>query len=290
MRRLALLITAVLAVAAAPSAASAATKSVSILKTGFSPTSVSITVGDTVKWTNKDTVNHQVVSNTGAFVSPILGPNKTYSFVFKAAGMYRYHDGLKATLKGTVVVKGAPPAVTLGASTPIILYGTEIHLTGVVSSGKTGESVTLSYQPYPQSSYVQLAIVTTTTNGAWDYITKPTILTSYQAKYKNANSQPVTVSLKPRVTFQPAGRGYWRTTVTAGRSYAGKAVYLQRLSSFGQWVNLRKLKLGSQSGRNFKLPRVVGVSRYRMFITVNQAGAGYLASWSGTQTVRIRRK
>ena len=288
MRRLALLFAAVVAVAAAPGTASAATKSVSILKAGFSPASVTVTVGDTVKWTNKDAVDHQVVSNTGAFVSPILKPGKTYSFTFKAAGTYRYHDGLRPTLKGTVIVKGKPPAVTIAASAPIITYATQIHLTGVVSSGLAGETVTLSYQPYPQVSYVQLAVVTTTTGGAWDYITAPTILTSYQAKYKNVLSQPITVSIKPRVTFRPFGRGYWKTTVTGGRSYAGRSVYLQRLSSFGQWVNLRKLTLGPRSGRIFRLPRVSG--RYRVFLTVNQAGPGYLASWSGTQTVHYRRR
>src|SRR5919201_5839122 len=287
MRRLTLLLAAVVAVAITAPTASAATKAVSILKAGFSPTLVSIQVGDTVKWTNKDTTDHQVVSDTGAFVSPILKAEKTYSFTFKAAGTYHYHDGLKPTLKGTVTVKGKPPAVTIGASTPIITYGTEIHLTGAVSSGNAGETVTLYSQPYPQASYVQLATVVTTAGGAWDYLTTPTILTSYQAKYKGVTSQPITVSIKPRVTFRPYGGRYWKTTVTGGRSYAGKGVYLQRLSLFGEWVKVRKLTLGAKSGRIFRLPHVSG--RYRIFMTVNQAGPGYLASWSGTQNVHYRR-
>ena len=46
--------------------ASAATTAVQIKSTGFSPASVTINENDSVKWTNTDTKNHQVVANSGA--------------------------------------------------------------------------------------------------------------------------------------------------------------------------------------------------------------------------------
>jgi hypothetical protein len=64
-------------------------------------------------------------------------------------------------------------------------------------------------------------------------------------------------------------------------------VFLQRLSSFGQWVNVASLTLGQQNGKVFRpvayLPK--GPSRIRVFLSVNQAGNGLLAAHSGTQAV-----
>jgi hypothetical protein len=68
-------------------------------------------------------------------------------------------------------------------------------------------------------------------------------------------------------------------------------LYLQRLSQFGQWVNIAPLTLGQLNGRLFRpvgyLPK--GVSHIRVFLTVNQAGNGLLAAHSGTQTIVRRR-
>src|SRR5436309_7501804 len=115
---------AVLAVGASPAApASTATATVQIKRSSFVPRLATIKTGDTVKWVNADTQNHQVVSNNGSFVSPILGPGHSYSHRFNAAGTYRYHDGLNAAVTGTVKVTDTPPAVTIGVSFPIIVYG-----------------------------------------------------------------------------------------------------------------------------------------------------------------------
>src|SRR5207249_9292408 len=78
MRRLVLSTAAALALVvpgATQSAAGITTKAVKITATGFSPTSVYIATGNAVKWTNKDTKNHQVVANNGAFASPIIAPS-----------------------------------------------------------------------------------------------------------------------------------------------------------------------------------------------------------------------
>ena len=69
MRRLVVLLASLTALAVAAPAQSA-TINVRIAKTGFSPSSVRINFGDTVKWTNTDTANHQVVANNGLFASP----------------------------------------------------------------------------------------------------------------------------------------------------------------------------------------------------------------------------
>jgi hypothetical protein len=171
------------------------------------------------------------------------------------------------------------------ASLPMVTYGTSITLSGVVSSRGQGQNVTIFGQPYPQASLAEITTVATGSGGAWAFTTTPTILTAYQARYRGFVSQHVTVAVRPRVTFRYAHR-YMSTRVTAGTSFYHRFVYLQRRSRFGQWVNVRKLKLGPRSGGVFSAPRRRGT--YRIFLTVNQAGAGYLSSHSGTQRVRRR--
>ena len=283
MRRLFLPIAVVAGLALAP-AAEAATRTVNINRDGFVPTSVTITAQDTVIWVNRDTVNHQVVSDRGNFVSPILRPGQRYSFRFMDAGTFRYRDALEPAERGTVVVRGLPPAVSFGATVPILVYGAETHLQGAVNSQKAGETVTIFAQPLGQASFQQVAVLQTTTNGSFDWVTKPTVLTNYQVQFKTARSQPVTVQVQPKLSLMPSTRRGWLLArVSAGRSFAGRWIYLQRRKAFGQWVSVRKLFLGRQSGKLFRRPTTSGV--YRVFITVNQAGSGYLAGWSGTQRI-----
>jgi plastocyanin len=285
-RLLVLVATSLTALVAIPQAF-AATRDVAIRAGGFSPTSVTVPTLDTVRWTNRDTVNHQVVSDTGAFASPILRPGQTFSFVFRASGTYRYRDALEPAERGTVRVTGPPPSVSLAASTGIDSFGTQITLTGQVSNARAGERVEIFSKPYPGTSYVKLAEVLTTANGAWTYPTTPEILTNYQAIWRTNRSAEISVAVRPRISF---GRrtGWFVVTVNGDRSFANRTVILQRLSRLGQWVNVRKITLGSQSSRRFKSLMPVGTSRLRIFMTVNQAGAGYLGGMSGVLVFRRR--
>jgi plastocyanin len=273
---------------ATPAPTGAATVTVRIVRAGFTPTAVTINFGDTVVWRNADTVNHQVVADSGAFASPILRPNQTYSFTFRTAGTFRYRDALEPAERGRVVVRGPPPSLSLAASQAIILGGQTITLTGTVSTQRAGETVTLYHAPFGQTSLIQLAVVLTGTGGTFTYTTMPSIFTSYEARWRTAISAQVTVQVKPRVTFLPRGRRFYAQVSAPNASFARRFVYLQRRSALGQWVSVRKLVLGPRSGRIFAIPRLGSPAVYRIFLTVNQAGPGYLDSQSGTQRVRAR--
>jgi plastocyanin len=287
MRKLVVAIAALLLLALPASGLGAATISVRIAATGFSPKTVTINQGDVVKWTNGDKVNHQLVANNGAFASHILRPGDAYSFTFNAAGTYHYHDALKPSLAGTIVVKGPPPTVALAVSAPIVTYGGMTIISGTVSNLKANESVTILAQPYGSSAQ-QITTLVTGANGGFTYSTGPTMLTTYTAKWKSATSQTVTVQVRPKVTLTRSGSRLF-AKVTATPSFAGRSIYLQRHSSFGQWVTVGKLRLGPNSGRIFKAPHRRGRFVYRVYITTNQAGTGYLDSWSNAVTVRFRR-
>jgi plastocyanin len=102
MRRL-LLLLGVVALLAGSSTAGAATTTVTITKTGFQPAAVSVAVGDTVTWANRDTVNHQVTADAGTFTSPVLKPGESWSYTFTKADFYPYRDKLNEKLRGSVI-------------------------------------------------------------------------------------------------------------------------------------------------------------------------------------------
>ena len=284
-KSLLILVSLIATLAVAPAASAAVTKNVSIKRTSFSPATVSITAGDTIRWKNDDTRDHQVVSTTGTFASPVLRPGRTYSFTFEVAGTYRYRDALVPTSTGTIKVAGLPPAVTLATSLPQITYGTRVTLSGAINIKKAGENVQLTYLPYGQGSEAVLATVLTAADGTYTFNVTPKILTTYRAVWKTASSLPVQTAVAPSISF---GRlNGFVTRVYAGRSLARKQVQLQRLSSFGQWVTIKRVSLDLNSRARFEAPMLpIGTSRLRIALSVNQAGAGYLAAFSREITYR----
>jgi plastocyanin len=274
-------------VLALPAASDAATTAVTIKATSFSPRSITINFGDTVKWTNGDKVNHQIVANNGAFASGTLKPGQSYSFTFKTSGAYSYRDALHPSITGAVYVHGPPPAVTLATNNALITYGDTPTLSGTVSNAKAGEQVLVDATPYGSSAQ-QVATLVTGAGGAFTYVVTPTILTTYTVHWKTATSQPITVQVRPRLTMTRTGRTRLFAHIKATPSFAAHTIYLQRLSKFGQWVTVEKLKLGPNSGRIFTAPHKKGTFTYRAYMTTNQAGVGYLETWSNSVRVRYR--
>jgi plastocyanin len=275
-------------VLAAP--ASSATATIQIKRTGFVPASVTINHDDSVTWTNTDTIDHQVVANGGSFASPILAPGKSWTHVFRNGGSFRYHDSLHPTLRGTLVVRGAPDQVSLSASLPVVKFGAVVNLTGTVSSKKAGETVTIVQLPFGQTTKQVVATLQTTTGGAFTFTVTPQVNTTYQAQWKSLESS-VTVQVQPAIKLPFVSRtGYFHFYVTAGTSFAGKTVFLQRFTLARQWVNIRALTLGSKSGRliSVKFVRSLvprGRWSIRVFMPATEMGGGYLDTWSGTQPV-----
>jgi plastocyanin len=278
-----------LAISGASQSASTTTKAVAIKAGGFSPIAVTISTTDAVKWTNRDTKDHQVVANNGSFASAVIKPGKSYTHTFNTAGTFRYHDALHPALTGRVIVKGPPPAITIGTATPIIDYGQSTHISGAISNGKAGETVTVWAQPFGTVSPVQIATLLTGTNGVWDLVVKPSLLTTYQAHWKSTVSQQVGVQLRPAVVFS-AFKRYGSVKVKADRSLKGKKAYLQKFTKYHEWVKVRPVILGNGSAKRFLLG-LPGGHRYavRIFMSLNQVGAGYLDGFSRTVVVRVPR-
>lgn len=76
----------------------------------FTPADLTITVGTTIKWNNKDGTAHTVTTGTpespsGLFDSGNIIPNGDFSFTFNKAGTYKYFCKIHPTMQGTITVK-----------------------------------------------------------------------------------------------------------------------------------------------------------------------------------------
>lgn len=78
---------------------------VTIENYAYQPDPITIALGTTVVWTNRDEVQHTVVSNDKLFLSPELEANQHFEFTFKKAGTFPYHCSLHPEMKGEVIVK-----------------------------------------------------------------------------------------------------------------------------------------------------------------------------------------
>ena len=77
----------------------------------FAPTSLTITAGTTITWTNKDAIAHTVTSGTPAnqtslFDSGNLTQGQSFSYTFKTAGSFQYFCKIHPnTMQATITVK-----------------------------------------------------------------------------------------------------------------------------------------------------------------------------------------
>lgn len=87
----------------APAPSSAKTYTINIANFAFSPASITINAGDTIIWTNHDSVPHQIAGN--GFGSNPISNGQSYGFKFNSAGTYNYHCAIHPSMTGVIIVK-----------------------------------------------------------------------------------------------------------------------------------------------------------------------------------------
>ncbi len=94
--------------------AQAADRGVTIRGFAFSPQTVTVNVGDTVTWTNRDGEAHTATSGSAWSTGDIAG-GQSKSITFRTAGTFDYICAIHPTMTGRVVVRaGAAPATDTG--------------------------------------------------------------------------------------------------------------------------------------------------------------------------------
>ena len=85
-----------------PSAASAEVK---IDNFSFAPQTLTVPVGTTVTWTNRDDIPHTIVSTDGVFKSKVRDTDEKFSYTFTKAGTYTYYCSVHPKMTGKIVVQ-----------------------------------------------------------------------------------------------------------------------------------------------------------------------------------------
>jgi len=88
----------------AATAAARAVARVAIQGFAFKPAILTIKVGTTVTWTNKDAMAHNVTAAKGRWQSDTLQQGQTYTYTFKKAGTYTYTCTFHAGMTAKVIV------------------------------------------------------------------------------------------------------------------------------------------------------------------------------------------
>ena len=186
----------------------------------------------------------------------------------------------------SVGTAATPQTVTISASRPSVVFGKSVTLSGKVSNGKAGENVSVLAEPFGTTAFAALATAQTVSGGHWSDVVKPTIETSYQAKWKSATSSTVSVKVRPLITLTLVSQatGRFSTKVSGARSFAGKFVLVQRLSSSGV-VTLKRVTLDANSAATFRVRLQHGRSRLRVVMPTSQTSPGYITGTSNVVTV-----
>ena len=84
---------------------SANTNEIAIENFAFQPATLTVTVGSTVTWVNRDDEPHTATANDKSFNSKTLDNGDRFSQQFNAPGTYNYYCALHPKMTGKIIVK-----------------------------------------------------------------------------------------------------------------------------------------------------------------------------------------
>lgn len=116
--------------------------SVSIIESSgqyhFQASSISVSAGATVTWTDNSDAPHTISSDdSGGPLAGSVNPGGTYQATFTTAGDYAYHCNIHTYMHGTVHVAALPPtdaatsASTTGLPVGLVALGSLFLITGL---------------------------------------------------------------------------------------------------------------------------------------------------------------
>lgn len=301
------LIGSALVVTLAP-AVEAASQTISLTPGGYVPRAVSIVAGEQVTFTSQDSIARQIeikpTSGVTCTANPLVVlPGQSQSCTFVSAGNFTLDDPNEKsnTFRATVTVTAAPTApapapsastVTLQASSPLVVYGSKITVTGTLKPARSAAPIDVWARPFPEPNFAKVATVPTAADGTFAWTTTPQIRTEVRvtsADPNRAESAVLAIQVRPRVSLALVSlsgtRAKMRASATSTRSYAGTPLLLQRRNSLGGWTTMRTVTLGEFSSITFTVRVPSSTSRWRVYLQASKAGDGYLAGYSRTRTV-----
>jgi plastocyanin len=250
--------------------ATAATQTVTISATGYKPTAVSITAGDSVAFDNKDTVSHtvQFKQTTGFQCSaalPLAIPaGQSASCTFSSTGKYNFSDPAHkgGKFRGTVTVAASLTSGPLSLTPKVVVYGGKSNIAGTLASAQSGQAVQIQGIECGTTTSKLLATVTSTTGGKFTYAAAPLKKTAYTAKLKSSTSSAATVGVQPKLQLKRVSKHHYSVQVLAAQSFAGKLATFQRyVTKTKRWVKVKRVLL--KANTTGKAPTVITSAKFR---------------------------
>ena len=81
------------------------TTEVKIDNFSFGPGTLTVPVGTTVTWTNRDDIPHTVVSTDGVFKSKVLDTDEKFAYTFGKVGTFPYFCSIHPKMTGKVIAQ-----------------------------------------------------------------------------------------------------------------------------------------------------------------------------------------
>ncbi len=86
------------------SATSHLPQAVTVADFRFAPADLTVSVGDTVVWTNTDALLHTTSADSGAWSSPEMQQGERFRYVALHAGRFAYHCAAHPVMRATLIV------------------------------------------------------------------------------------------------------------------------------------------------------------------------------------------
>jgi hypothetical protein len=180
--------------------------------------------------------------------------------------------------------------VSLSTSVKAVKYNEPFFLSGVVSSSRGGEIVTIERDDCGPVPWHAVDTASSGFDGVWRVRGLAEGNSRFRARWRDAVSEPVTVQLRPEVTLFRAKRGGFLVLVLAYKPFPGRLVVLQRFKT-GGWATIGRARLQRGGGLRVYYSRAVFHAKVRAgatlraVLTARQAGPCYAAGYSAALRV-----
>jgi plastocyanin len=225
------------------------TVGVSMSVSAYSPSTIEVLVGDTVRWSNDSIRAHTVSADDGSWSSAQIGSTDSFTHRFDAAGAVAYYCKLHVFMRGVVNVE----RILLGAPKEPGAPGRPYALHGRAALAP-GAPVTIEADA--GSGFQPVAQTTVGADGSFDTDVVPPTSASYRAvSGTDASPAQQLLVLDRKLAAAARTRGR-RVTVSAGVAPAspGATVVLQlRLKDRFGWWPVARAKVDHHSRANFRL-------------------------------------
>ena len=235
---------------ALPGAASAQTEQVTMQQAAFTPSQLTVLVGDTVAWRNVSFRDHTVSARDGSFGSPgHIRPNGGYSYQFAQAGGFPYVCQVHPLMTGEVDVY---PLLLQGPKDAVSRGGT-VKLDGRAETGTSNVEI----QRDDGAGFAAVATATVDGSGGFHVELPAVASATYRAVAAAGASPDVQVAVMDRRLVVHAGRRnrHAIVRVRAVPSDPGAIVRLQlQLRERFGWYPVKRRRLDRHSSATFRAP------------------------------------